>query len=138
MGQALGTPQRIQELTKPQDIQEKHIPLHIKPVPPAQPPPKFHARLSSRALQQGQPNGHPIKVNPPTTDSLEGSQERGSIGHPLLAARSNQAPPPVSNKEFMTAEAKEKVTQSNCILTVPLPLLGPVLRVYVKYKNYKQ
>ncbi|XP_018414361.1 PREDICTED: serine/threonine-protein kinase ICK [Nanorana parkeri] len=94
VGQALGTPQRIQELTKPQkEFQEKQIPLHSKPVPPAQPPPKFHARLSSRALQQSQLNGHPAKVSTSITDSLEGYQERGSISHPLLPARSNQAPP---------------------------------------------
>ncbi|XP_073482765.1 serine/threonine-protein kinase ICK isoform X1 [Aquarana catesbeiana] len=91
VGQALGTPQRIQELTKPQkDILEKPIPLHIKPVPPAQPPPKFNTRLSTRALQQSQSNGHPVKMSTSTTDSLESSQERGSIIHPLLPARSNQ------------------------------------------------
>ncbi|KAM5163133.1 serine/threonine-protein kinase ICK [Mantella aurantiaca] len=109
VGQALGTPQRIQELTK-QDTQEKHIPLHIKPVPPAQPPPKFHARLSSRALQQSQPNGHLGIVNPSTKTSLDGSQERGSIGHTLLAARSNQAPPlkAATNTEMTNSDLNAK------------------------------
>ncbi|XP_072266277.1 serine/threonine-protein kinase ICK [Pyxicephalus adspersus] len=92
VGQALGTPQGIQELTKPQrDFQEKQAPLHIKPLPPAQPPPRFNVRLSSRTLQQSQSNGHPVKVS--KNASLEGSQERDPINHSLLPARSNQAAP---------------------------------------------
>ncbi|XP_075058600.1 serine/threonine-protein kinase ICK isoform X2 [Mixophyes fleayi] len=94
VGQTLGTPQRIQELIKPQkDFQEKKIPLHIKPVPPPQPPPKYHARLSTRTLQQSQSSGHPFKLNTSMTDSADVSQGNGSVNHQLLPELSNRAHP---------------------------------------------
>ncbi|XP_066459888.1 serine/threonine-protein kinase ICK isoform X2 [Eleutherodactylus coqui] len=94
VGQALGTPQRIQELTKPQrDFQEKQIPLHMKPVPPPQPPPKYQSRLSSRTLQQSQSNGQPFKLNTSIVDSVENASEGGgAINHPILPELGNRAP----------------------------------------------
>ncbi|XP_063772769.1 serine/threonine-protein kinase ICK isoform X2 [Pseudophryne corroboree] len=94
LGQVLGTPQRIQELTKTQkDFQEKQIPLHIKPVPPPQPPPKSHVRLSSRALQQSQSNGHPFKLSTSVADSADVPQGKVSVNRQLLPELSNQAFP---------------------------------------------
>ncbi|KAG8581860.1 hypothetical protein GDO81_007830 [Engystomops pustulosus] len=96
VGQALGTPQRIQESTKPQkDFQEKQIPLHIKPVPPSQPPPKYQSRLSSRTLQQSQSNGQPFKLHTFMVDSLDNSSEGGGhINGSVLPELSNKAAPP--------------------------------------------
>ncbi|NXH16148.1 ICK kinase, partial [Bucco capensis] len=53
VGHALG----IQELGKQKELHSKSS-LHIKPVPPAQPPPKPHARISSRPFQQSQSSQH--------------------------------------------------------------------------------
>ncbi|XP_073445259.1 serine/threonine-protein kinase ICK isoform X2 [Dendrobates tinctorius] len=93
VGQALGTPQRIQELTKPmKDFQEKPIPLHIKPVPPPEPPPKYQSRLSSRTLQQSQANGQPFKLSASTGDSVDDSNE-DSISYSRLPELSRRAAP---------------------------------------------
>ncbi|XP_077146151.1 serine/threonine-protein kinase ICK isoform X2 [Ranitomeya variabilis] len=93
VGQALGTPQRIQELTKPmKDCQEKPIPLHTKPVPPPQPPPKYQSRLSSRTLQQNQANALSLKGCPSTVDSVDDSSE-DSISHSRLPELSRRAAP---------------------------------------------
>ncbi|XP_068137468.1 serine/threonine-protein kinase ICK isoform X2 [Hyperolius riggenbachi] len=126
VGQALGTPQRIRELTKPQkDFQEKQIPLHIKPVPPPQPPPKCHARIASRALQQSQTNGLPFKLSTSVMDSIDGSLERGPISHPLLPTIGNQAPALKTsfNKEIINADlnAKNRRRWGN----ITKPLKGP-------------
>lgn len=99
VGQALGTPQRIQELTKPQkDFQEKQIPSHIKPVPPSQPPPKYQSRLSSRTLQQSQSNGQPFKLSTSVVDSVNNTNDGGDgpINHTLLPELSNGTAPLVS------------------------------------------
>ncbi|KAM4041560.1 serine/threonine-protein kinase ICK isoform 2-T3 [Anomaloglossus baeobatrachus] len=94
VGQALGTSQRIQELTKPlKDYQEKPIPLHIKPVPPPQPPPKYQSRLSSRTLQQSQSNGQPFKLSASTVDSVDNFNEEGSLNHSLLPELGHRAAP---------------------------------------------
>ncbi|KAB1261515.1 Serine/threonine-protein kinase ICK [Camelus dromedarius] len=61
IGHPLGsTTQSLQDSGKPQkDILEKAgPPPHIKPVPPAQPPTKPHARISSRQHQASQPPQH--------------------------------------------------------------------------------
>lgn len=87
VGQALGTPQRIQELTKPpKDFQEKQIPAHMKPVPPSQPPPKYQSRLSSRTLQQSQSNGQPFRLSTSMGNSGDNANEggEGPINHSLL------------------------------------------------------
>ncbi|XP_075718069.1 serine/threonine-protein kinase ICK [Rhinoderma darwinii] len=106
VGQALGTPQRIQELAKPpRDFQEKQIPLHIKPVPPSQPPPKYQSRLSSRTLQQSQSNGQPFKLST-SIDPKEGDH----LNHTLLPELSNRAAPPkvASNLENSTLNLNTK------------------------------
>lgn len=92
VGQALGTPQRIQELTKPpKDFQEKQIPAHMKPVPPSQPPPKYQSRLSSRTLQQSQSNGQPFRLSTSMGNSGDNANEggEGPINHSLLPELSN-------------------------------------------------
>ncbi|XP_054239508.1 serine/threonine-protein kinase ICK [Indicator indicator] len=62
VGHALG----IQELGKQKELHNKSS-SHIKPVPPAQPPPKPHARISSRPFQQSQSSQH--LVYPYKTDN---------------------------------------------------------------------
>uniref|UniRef100_A0A8C6YXK4 non-specific serine/threonine protein kinase n=1 Tax=Nothoprocta perdicaria TaxID=30464 RepID=A0A8C6YXK4_NOTPE len=51
VGHSLG----VQDLGKQKELHDKSALHHIKPVPPAQPPPKPHARVSSRPFQQSQP-----------------------------------------------------------------------------------
>ncbi|KFZ46929.1 Serine/threonine-protein kinase ICK, partial [Antrostomus carolinensis] len=63
VGHALG----IQELGKQKELHNAKSSLHIKPVPPAQPPPKPHARISSRPFQQSQSSQH--LVYPYKTDN---------------------------------------------------------------------
>ncbi|KAK2533966.1 Ick [Columba guinea] len=63
VGHALG----VQELGKQKELHNKSS-LHIKPVPPAQPPPKPHARISSRPFQQNQSSQH--LVYPYKTDNM--------------------------------------------------------------------
>ncbi|NXI45289.1 ICK kinase, partial [Galbula dea] len=53
IGHVLG----IQELGKQKELHNK-LSLHIKPVPPAQAPPKPHAHISSRPFQQSQSSQH--------------------------------------------------------------------------------
>ncbi|XP_041333317.1 serine/threonine-protein kinase ICK isoform X2 [Pyrgilauda ruficollis] len=55
VGHALG----IQELGKQKELHNK-LSLHVKPVPPAQPPLKPHARISSRSFQQSQSSQHMV------------------------------------------------------------------------------
>ncbi|XP_075454300.1 serine/threonine-protein kinase ICK isoform X2 [Ascaphus truei] len=87
VGQALGTTQRVKELTKQQkELHEKQVPLLIKPVPPAHPPPKHQPRLSSRAFQQGQPNGQPFKMSASLADSANNPQTKDKVGQPTLPA----------------------------------------------------
>ncbi|XP_053566355.1 serine/threonine-protein kinase ICK [Bombina bombina] len=93
VGQALGTPQRIQEITKQQkDLQEKQIPFLIKPVPPPQPPPKHQTRLSARAYQQGQQNGQLIKMNPSIDNATGNTLDKGKSDQPFLPALLTRAP----------------------------------------------
>ncbi|KAH0622015.1 hypothetical protein JD844_023898 [Phrynosoma platyrhinos] len=73
VGQALGTSRCIQEVGKQQrDVPDKtHI--HIKPVPPAQPPPKAQVRLSFRPFQQNQPSHsviYPYKIDSSVSENL--------------------------------------------------------------------
>ncbi|KAM9316579.1 serine/threonine-protein kinase ICK [Gastrophryne carolinensis] len=93
VGQALGTPQRIKELKPQVDSQEKQMTLHIKPVPPPHPPLKVNVRLPSRALQQSQSNGYPVKLNTCLKDSIDISPQKDSFSHPVLPALSSRAPP---------------------------------------------
>ncbi|NXE50017.1 ICK kinase, partial [Casuarius casuarius] len=63
VGHSLG----IQELGRQKELHDKSALHHIKPVPPAQPPPKPHTRVSSRPFQQSQPSQH--LVYPYKTDT---------------------------------------------------------------------
>ncbi|OCT80531.1 serine/threonine-protein kinase ICK [Xenopus laevis] len=91
VGQPLGTSPRIHELSKQQkELHEKQISLHIKPVPPSQPPPKH--RLPSRAFQPSQPYANPFKLSPSWTEPSTRSQEKDKVGQPHLPALSARAP----------------------------------------------
>ncbi|XP_042301395.1 serine/threonine-protein kinase ICK isoform X2 [Sceloporus undulatus] len=74
VGQALGTSRCIQEVGKQQrDVPDKaHV--HIKPIPPAQPPPKAQVRLSFRPFQQNQPPHsviYPYKTDSSVSENLK-------------------------------------------------------------------
>nr|XP_020035686.1 serine/threonine-protein kinase ICK isoform X2 [Castor canadensis] len=81
IGHPLGsTVQGLQDPGKPQkNILEKAGPHpHIKPAPPAQPPTKPHARISSRPHQASQPPQclvYPYKAEAPRTDQQSHLQE---------------------------------------------------------------
>ncbi|XP_030411453.1 serine/threonine-protein kinase ICK isoform X1 [Gopherus evgoodei] len=72
VGHTLGTSLCIQELGKqPKELHDKAALHHVKPVPPAQPPPKPHAHLSSRPFQQSQSSQYlmyPYKADSLVTD----------------------------------------------------------------------
>ncbi|XP_067421544.1 serine/threonine-protein kinase ICK [Emydura macquarii macquarii] len=74
VGHALGTSHCIQELGKqPKELHDKAALHHVKPVPPAQPPLKPHARLSSRPFQQSQSSQYlmyPYKADASVTDHV--------------------------------------------------------------------
>ncbi|NXC51284.1 ICK kinase, partial [Penelope pileata] len=73
VGHALG----IQEPARQKELRDKSS-LHIKPVPPAQPPSKSHARISSRPFQQNQTSHHllyPCKTDNSGTDHSNYLQE---------------------------------------------------------------
>ncbi|XP_062839026.1 serine/threonine-protein kinase ICK [Anolis carolinensis] len=72
VGQALGPSRCIQEGGKQRDVPEK-TQIHIKPIPPAQPPPKAQVRLSFRPFQQNQPSHsviYPYKTGSSLSDNL--------------------------------------------------------------------
>uniref|UniRef100_A0A6J0VB53 Serine/threonine-protein kinase ICK n=1 Tax=Pogona vitticeps TaxID=103695 RepID=A0A6J0VB53_9SAUR len=77
VGQALATSRCIQELGKQQrDLPDK-AQVHIKPIPPAQPPPKAQVRLSFRPFQQNQQSHsviYPYKTDSSVSDSLKEDQ----------------------------------------------------------------
>ncbi|XP_078069382.1 serine/threonine-protein kinase MAK isoform X2 [Mustelus asterias] len=77
VGQALGTPQQVQEQGKQQkEIQYKHPANQLKPVPPPQPPTLHHPHPPSRPLQQITPSQHQICAR--QTDLAPSSLERGN------------------------------------------------------------
>ncbi|XP_075001315.1 serine/threonine-protein kinase ICK isoform X3 [Calonectris borealis] len=89
VGHALG----VQELGKQKELHNKQS-LHIKPVPPAQPPPKPHARISSRPFQQSQSSQHlvyPYKTDNSGVDHSNYLQEDKS-NQILLPAIHNKVP----------------------------------------------
>lgn len=89
VGHALG----VQELGKQKELHNKQS-LHIKPVPPAQPPPKPHARISSRPFQQSQSSQHlvyPYKTDNSGVDHGNYLQEDKS-NQVLLPAIHNKVP----------------------------------------------
>ncbi|KAJ7406388.1 Serine/threonine-protein kinase ICK [Pitangus sulphuratus] len=89
VGHALG----VQELGKQKEVHNKSS-LHIKPVPPVQPPPKPHARISSRPFQQSQSSQHvvyPCKTDNSGTEHSNYLQEDKS-NQILLPAIHNKVP----------------------------------------------
>ncbi|XP_061845651.1 serine/threonine-protein kinase ICK isoform X1 [Colius striatus] len=89
VGHALG----IQDLVKQKELHNKSS-LHIKPVPPAQPPPKLHARVSSRPFQQSQCSQHlvyPYKTDNSGAEHSNYLQEDKS-GQVVLPAIHNKVP----------------------------------------------
>ncbi|XP_067877503.1 serine/threonine-protein kinase ICK-like isoform X2 [Heterodontus francisci] len=77
VGQALGTPQQVQEQGKQQrEMQYKHPVHQLKPVPPPQPPTLHHPHPPSRTLQQIVPSQYQMCVQ--QTDPAPGSLERGN------------------------------------------------------------
>ncbi|NXX54950.1 ICK kinase, partial [Scopus umbretta] len=89
VGHALG----VQELGKQKELHNKSS-LHIKPVPPAQPPPKPHARISSRPFQQSQSSQHlvyPYKTDNSGAEHSNYLQEDKS-NQVLLPAIHNKVP----------------------------------------------
>ncbi|XP_010706105.1 serine/threonine-protein kinase ICK isoform X1 [Meleagris gallopavo] len=89
VGHALG----LQELTRPKELHDKSS-LHIKPVPPAQPPSKSHARISSRPFQQSQTSQHlvyPCKTDNSGADHSKYLQEDKS-NQVFLPAIHNKVP----------------------------------------------
>ncbi|KFZ65883.1 Serine/threonine-protein kinase ICK, partial [Podiceps cristatus] len=89
VGHSLG----VQELGKQKELHNKSS-LHIKPVPPAQPPPKPHARISSRPFQQNQSSQHllyPYKTDNSGAEHSNYLQEDKS-NQVLLPAIHNKVP----------------------------------------------
>ncbi|XP_059501564.1 serine/threonine-protein kinase ICK-like isoform X2 [Stegostoma tigrinum] len=79
VGQALGTPQQMQEYGRQQrETQHKHSVNQLKPVPPPQPPPLHHPHPPSRPLQQITPSQHQIYMR--QTDPAPGSLDRENQG----------------------------------------------------------
>ncbi|XP_060708917.1 serine/threonine-protein kinase ICK-like isoform X2 [Hemiscyllium ocellatum] len=88
VGQALGTPQQVQEYGRQQrETQYKHSVNQLKPVPPPQPPPQHHPRPPSRPLQQITPSQHQLcaRQTDPAPRSLDrenqGEQEKPHQNH---------------------------------------------------------
>ncbi|XP_072354689.1 serine/threonine-protein kinase MAK [Scyliorhinus torazame] len=75
VGQALGTPQQVQEQGKQQrEMQYKHPVNQLKP--PSQPPPLHHSHPPSKPLQQITPSQHQMCAR--QIDLAPGSLERGN------------------------------------------------------------
>ncbi|NWZ45018.1 ICK kinase, partial [Brachypodius atriceps] len=89
VGHALG----IQELGKQKELHNKSS-LHIKPVPPAQPPPKPHARISSRPFQQSQSSQHVVYACKRDNSGVEHSNylQEDKSNQVLLPAIHNKVP----------------------------------------------
>ncbi|NXD70068.1 ICK kinase, partial [Eolophus roseicapillus] len=89
VGHALG----IQALGKQKELHNKSS-LHIKPVPPAQPPPKPHARISSRPFQQNQSSQHLVYPHKKDNTGAEHSNylKEDKSNQVLLPAIHNKVP----------------------------------------------
>nr|XP_033794175.1 serine/threonine-protein kinase ICK isoform X2 [Geotrypetes seraphini] len=95
IGQALGNHQHVQELgNQLKDFSEKPASILNKPVPPTQPPPKHHGRLSSRQFQQNQAlqsMTYPIQVNSSVVNHAGQEKEKASeLVFPTLIAKAPQ------------------------------------------------
>ncbi|NWI73976.1 ICK kinase, partial [Dryoscopus gambensis] len=89
VGHALG----IQELGKKKELHNKSS-LHIKPVPPAQPPLKPHTRISSRPFQQSQSSQHMVYACKTDNSGAEHSNylQEDKSNQVLLPAIHNKVP----------------------------------------------
>ncbi|NXL38906.1 ICK kinase, partial [Glaucidium brasilianum] len=110
VGHALG----VQELVRQKELHNKSS-MHIKPVPPAQPPPKPHARISSRTFQQNQssqPLVYPYKTDNSRTEHSNYLQEDKS-NQVLLPAIHNKIPQQKTSAgtENVNGELKPKTRQ---------------------------
>ncbi|XP_051470406.1 serine/threonine-protein kinase ICK isoform X6 [Apus apus] len=108
VGHALG----VQELGKQKELHNKSS-LHIKPVPPAQPPPKSHARISSRPVQQSQPSQqlvYPYKTDTSGIEHNNYTQEDKSNQVPLPAIHNKvpQQQKTSAGTENINGELKQK------------------------------
>ncbi|XP_072107220.1 serine/threonine-protein kinase ICK-like isoform X1 [Mobula birostris] len=80
VGQALGTPQQVQEQGKQQrEMHNRHTVNQLKPVPPPQPPALLNPHPPSRPLQQITPSQHQTSVQQANTT---GSRDSGSNNEP--------------------------------------------------------
>uniref|UniRef100_A0A8C8S9C5 non-specific serine/threonine protein kinase n=1 Tax=Pelusios castaneus TaxID=367368 RepID=A0A8C8S9C5_9SAUR len=91
VGHTLGSSHCVQELDKqPKDLHDKAALHHVKPVPPAQPPLKPHARVSSRPFQQSQSSHYlmyPYKADVSVTEHMTHLREDKSTQVVLPALR---------------------------------------------------
>ncbi|XP_004940534.2 serine/threonine-protein kinase ICK isoform X1 [Gallus gallus] len=89
VGHALG----LQELTRQKELHDKSS-LHIKPVPPAQPPSKSHTRISSRPFQQSQTSQHLVYTCKTDNSGTEHSKylQEDKSNQVLLPAIHNKVP----------------------------------------------
>ncbi|XP_042704734.1 serine/threonine-protein kinase ICK isoform X3 [Chrysemys picta bellii] len=111
VGHTLGTSLCIQELGKqPKELHDKAALHHVKPVPPAQPPTKPHAHLSSRPFQQSQSSQYlmyPYKADSLVTD--HGTQlSEDEPAQVLLPALRSQVPQQKIGTENTNGELKPK------------------------------
>ncbi|XP_030054818.1 serine/threonine-protein kinase ICK isoform X2 [Microcaecilia unicolor] len=96
IGQALGNHHHVQELgNQPKDFSEKSASVLIKPVPPTQPPPKHHGRLSSRPFQGQVPQSmtYPFQADSSLVDHTCQVQEKDKASQlvfPTLIAKTSQ------------------------------------------------
>ncbi|XP_067840106.1 serine/threonine-protein kinase ICK-like isoform X2 [Heptranchias perlo] len=113
VGQALGTPQQMQEHGKQQrEVQCKHPVRQLKPVPPPQPPPPPHPHPPSRPFQQITPSQPQMCVQ--QTDPAPGSLERGN--------RSEQEKPHQNSLPSINIKMCQKATRTEdniCSSTKP-------------------
>ncbi|NXV27039.1 ICK kinase, partial [Rissa tridactyla] len=107
VGHALG----VQELGKQKELLNKSS-LHIKPVPPAQPPLKPHARISSRPFQQNQSSQHSVYPYKTDNSGAEHSNylQEDKSNQVLLPAIHNKVPQQKtsSGTENINGELKPK------------------------------
>uniref|UniRef100_A0A4W3JAU4 non-specific serine/threonine protein kinase n=1 Tax=Callorhinchus milii TaxID=7868 RepID=A0A4W3JAU4_CALMI len=77
VGQALGTPQQVEQGKQQRDMQLKHSAHQMKPIPPAHPPPLHYLHPTARSLQQMQPPQHPMCLQKPNLlpDALNRSEQ---------------------------------------------------------------
>ncbi|NXN99155.1 ICK kinase, partial [Rhinopomastus cyanomelas] len=105
VGHALG----IQELAKQKEMRNKSS-LHIKPVPPAQPPPKLHTHVSSRPFQQSQSSQHLVYLSKTDgcADEHSNCLQKDKANQVLLPAIYNKVPQQKTSGTEIGGELKPK------------------------------